>query len=611
MQTQLTEIETNFEPILAANTRYFVVALAIAQSLVLYGLAQGLERDWWWLASLSVSIPLFTLVLTVPAMLMLTIQTLNHRRLWWGSFGFLLFFSVLAWFATLLTNPTNFSDNNHVLMPFALLTAASAFILTAFWQVWLRQPKDRYPELFSHAWQNALTLLLMFVFVGIGWALISLCISLFRLLSIEFFAEFFRAEPVRYATTGLLVGFGILIGRNQPKPIQMTRRIVFAVFTWLLPVLSVIVLLFVLALPFGFSELWSGERTSFSVAFLLSFLIGTFLLFFNAVFQTGEESLPYPAWLQWVVRIATLALPLLAALGCAAMITRIGEYGWTPPRYWALVLVLVLSIHAVGYAVSSVRQYGDQWRLIPRVNVFMAAVLVTVVALSHLPGINPYVLSANSQAKRLANDLTNMPTADLTWLRFEVGKPGIRALQALVAKAAAADEAEQVEAITALLNRQYRYWYESPEAQADGETELTTVQAEVTWHSQRSDEIPQSFLMALDDNNMRIRDCVRAGVSCYGIEIPLAEVERAILLCIDREWSYGPSCSVAILALESGNESYQEMQDGWTVVVTRILTRTPEITRALQQGKFTLSRPCLPNIELGDSLVSLSDYRCG
>lgn len=46
MQTQLTEIETNFEPILAANTRYFVVALAITQALVLYCLAQGLERNW-------------------------------------------------------------------------------------------------------------------------------------------------------------------------------------------------------------------------------------------------------------------------------------------------------------------------------------------------------------------------------------------------------------------------------------------------------------------------------------------------------------------------------------------------------------------------------------
>lgn len=611
MQTQPTEIETNFEPILAAKTRYFVVALAITQALVLYYLAQGLERDWWWISSLSVSIPLFTLVLTVPAMIMLTIHSLSQRCLWWSSAGLLVFFAALAWLATLLATPTSFSDNTHVLMPFALLTAASAFILTAFWQVWLRQPSDWYPALFSNAWQNGLTLLLMLVFVGIGWALISLCISLFRLLSIEFFADFFRAEPVRYATTGLLVGFGILIGRNQPKPIQMTRRIVFAVFTWLLPVLSVIVLLFVLALPFGFSELWSGERTSFSVAFLLSFLIGTFLLFFNAVYQTGEEPLPYPRWLRWLVRIATLVLPLLAAIALAAMVTRITEYGWTPPRYWALVLVLVLSIHAIGYAASAIRQYGDHWRLIPRVNIGMAAILVTVVALSHLPGINPYVLSANSQAKRLASDLDNMPSADLTWLRFEVGKPGIRALQELAALATAENKVEQAETITALLNRQYRYWYQSPEYQAEGETPWATVQAEITWHSQHSDLIPESFLIALDDNSLRVRDCNRNAVNCYGIEVPLAEVERAILLCIDREWSYGLSCSLAVLTVAASTESNHEAQEAWEVVVTRMLTRTPELTQALQQGEFTLSRPCLPNIELGGGLLSLSDYRCG
>ena len=162
MQTQVTEIENNLDTVLTRSTRYFIVALAIAQAIVLYGLAQGLERDWWWLASLSVSFPLFTLVLTVPAMLMLTIRSINQRSLWWSSAGFLLFFSALAWLATLLANPTSFSDNTHVLMPFAFLVAASAFILTAFWQVWLQQPQKWYPELFSHAWQNALTLLLMF-----------------------------------------------------------------------------------------------------------------------------------------------------------------------------------------------------------------------------------------------------------------------------------------------------------------------------------------------------------------------------------------------------------------------------------------------------------------
>ncbi|MCH8501116.1 MAG: DUF4153 domain-containing protein [Aliidiomarina sp.] len=604
MQTQATEIENNFDTVLTRPTRYFIVVLAIVQAIVLYGLAQGLERDWWWLTSLSVSFPLFTLVLTVPAMFMLTIRCINQRSLWWSSAGFLLFFLALAWLATLLANPTSFSDNTHVLMPFALLLAASAFILTAFWQVWLQQPQHCYPALFSHAWQNALTLLLMLVFVGIGWALISLCISLFRLLSIEFFAEFFRAEPVRYATTGLLIGFGILIGRNEPKPIQMTRKIVFAVFTWLLPVLALIVLLFVIALPFGFSELWSGERSVFSVAFLLAFLIGAFLLFFNAVYQTGEAPLPYPHWLRWVVRLATLSLPILAAIALAAVITRIGEYGWTPPRYWALVLILVLSAHAIGYAYSAIRQNGGELQLIPRVNVLMAALLVAVVTFSHLPGINPYTLSAQSQAQRLATDLANMPSADLTWLRFEVGKPGVQALQNLSAQASAANEAEQVETITALLNREHRHWYQAQERQAEGEINWEALQQAVVWRSTETETVPVSLLVALQDGNLNIRDCGGDDVTCYGFDLTMTEVERAILLCVDRAWSYGVSCTLAVQNEHSVNH------DEWEVVLTRLLARTDELTRALRRGQVELSRPCLPNVELGGEILSLSTYRC-
>ncbi|RUO20731.1 DUF4153 domain-containing protein [Aliidiomarina haloalkalitolerans] len=605
MQTQATEIENNFDTVLTRPTRYFIVALAIVQAVVLYGLAQGLERDWWWLTSLSVSFPLFTLVLTVPAMLMLTIRSINQRLLWWSSAGFLVFFLALSWLATLLANPTSFSDNTHVLMPFALLVAASAFILTAFWQVWLQQPQKWYPELFSQAWQNALTLLLMLVFVGIGWALISLCISLFRLLSIEFFAEFFRAEPVRYATTGLLIGFGILIGRNEPKPIQMTRKIVFAVFTWLLPVLALIVLLFVIALPFGFAELWSGERSVFSVAFLLAFLIGAFLLFFNAVYQTGESPLPYPYWLRWVVRLATLSLPILAAIALAAMITRIGEYGWTPPRYWALVLVLVLSAHAIGYAYSAIRQNGGELQLIPRVNVLMAALLVAVVTLSHLPGINPYTLSAQSQAQRLARDLANMPSADLTWLRFEVGKPGVQALQDLSAQASAANEAEQVETITALLNREQRYWYQAQERQAEGEVNWDDVQQVVEWRSTSDDVIPQSLLVTVHQSNINVLECVRDGASCYGFELMMTEVDRAILLCVDRTWFYGVTCALAVQDAGSANG------DEWEIVLTRFLPRSDDLIRALRQGQIELTRPCLPNVEIGGEILSLSTYRCG
>ena len=90
---------------------------------------------------------------------------------------------------------------------------------------------------------------------------------------------------------------------------------------------------------------------------------------------------------------------------------------------------------------------GGELQWIPRVNVLMAALLVTVVTLSHLPGINPYTLSAQSQAQRLATDLANMPSSDLTWLRFEVGKPGVQALQNLSAQASAANETEQMEII--------------------------------------------------------------------------------------------------------------------------------------------------------------------
>lgn len=503
-------------PALGKDVRSFIVLLALLQALMLYIASKGSESGWWPFSALGGKVYWYTLVLTVPTAMMLSVRRLGDMRFWQQSLGLLLGCALLAAWAARTATAEVPVQASSVLGPFGATLAIAALILTPFLQVRLDQGRwcAPYRPLFEHAWQNALALALAGALVCLGWMLLTLWGELFKLIGIAFFAELFWERPFVYLATGLLFGLGLMIGRTQQRPVQMARSVLFALFKGLLPVLALVVLMFMASLPFtGLEPLWqrsSGVWRGYSVAMVLSTILAFQVLFLNAVYQDGEAPPPYPRWLRLVVEASLVAMPVLGLLAMHAAWIRLGQYGWTGDRFWAMAAVSVLFLYSLGYAVAALWRRGRWLARLPQANVAMALVIVVLVVLGNSPLLDPHRISAASQSARLQS----MPPGevamrDLEWLRFDAGRHGVAALQRMRETTAA--EGPMATGIDRLLAQRTRHsrW---PGHQHEP---VETLLAHLAQPSNAQAPVPEDFLdhlrgKALEHHacRSRVRDCL-------------------------------------------------------------------------------------------------------
>src|SRR5690606_9668335 len=207
----------HIDPALPRQTRAFIVLTALLQGGLMYLAQQGSERGWWPLAGLGGRVCWYTLVLTVPTALVLVVQRLGDRRLWrYAGALATVFLALAAWAGWNATGAPGLRSGQ-VLGPFGTALALGLFVALPWLQCRLAHASWRapYPELFEHAWQNALTLALAAMFTGICWAVLHLWGQLFVLVDVHVFRDLFGEDPFIYLATGTMAGLGILIGRTQ------------------------------------------------------------------------------------------------------------------------------------------------------------------------------------------------------------------------------------------------------------------------------------------------------------------------------------------------------------------------------------------------------------
>ncbi|HEX5354487.1 MAG TPA: DUF4153 domain-containing protein, partial [Rhodanobacteraceae bacterium] len=356
---------------LSRDARAFIVLVSLLQALLLYLAWLGHDRLWWWLSPYASQVYWYTLILAVPTTMTLSVSRLDDRVFWQNALGVAVVHALLAGWAAWSVTGAPGIDIASVLAPFAITVGGALFVAWPFLQC--RQDgrwRAAYPELFDHAWQNGLTLVVALLFTGVCWVVLTLWAQLFALVHIRFFKDlFFDDKPFVYLATGLFAGLGILIGRMQQYPLRVARQIVFAVCRGLLPLLALIALMFLASLPFtGLAPLWATR----SAASLLLGLLLLLVVFVNAVWQDGVDLKPYPRALRWLIDAALILSPVYAALALYALALRIGQYGWTDQRFWAVLVAVVLACHAIGYAVAALHRRGAWLGWLPRVNVGLA-----------------------------------------------------------------------------------------------------------------------------------------------------------------------------------------------------------------------------------------------
>lgn len=452
----------HIDPALPRQTRAFIVLTALLQGGLMYLAQQGSERGWWPLAGLGGRVCWYTLVLTVPTALVLVVQRLGDRRLWrYAGALATVFLALAAWAGWNATGAPGLRSGQ-VLGPFGTALALGLFVALPWLQCRLAHASWRapYPELFEHAWQNALTLALAAMFTGICWAVLHLWGQLFVLVDVHVFRDLFGEDPFIYLATGTIAGLGILIGRTQQHPVRVARQILFAVFKGLLPLLAFIAVLFAASLPFtGLEPLW---RTRSAAGLLVSMVV-LLVVFANAVYQDGEGDRPYPAWLRRMVEAGLLVLPLYAGLALYAMGLRVAQYGWTADRFWAGLVALVAALYAAGYAWAVLRSRGVWLGPLRKVNMILSWAVMALVVLANSPLLDGQRISVASQAQRLREAAPEVSREDLAYLRFDLGRRGYQAVQALRTDPAFAGHPHALAALDTMLRSSNR-WGSGPDA---------------------------------------------------------------------------------------------------------------------------------------------------
>lgn len=310
-----------------------------------------------------------------------------------------------------------------------LLTAAFVFIghhLVAGAEAarrWIA-PHDVY---FDIAWKNGVQLALSLAFTGLLWAGLWLGAALFDLIGVKGFERLLQDDRVIWPVTGVAFAGAVQLTDVRLGLIRGIRTVGLALLSWLLPLMTLIVVAFLLALPVtGLAPLFATR----SAAGLLLGAAAGLIVLINAAYQTGDAA-QTPAVLRWAARIAAVSLTPLVAVAAYALAQRVGQHGWTPGRVTAAACALAAAGYAAGYLIAA---FARTWmRPLERTNVVLAlAGLILLLGLM-TPIADPARLSVADQVARLLDGRTPLARFDFNFIEVRGGRYGRDAMAALKA----------------------------------------------------------------------------------------------------------------------------------------------------------------------------------
>jgi hypothetical protein len=288
-----------------------------------------------------------------------------------------------------------------------------------------------YPTHFDVSWKHGVQFMLAVAFVGVFWLLLFLGAELFRLIRIEFPARLIQRSAFWIPVTALAFSYAIHVTDVRASIVRGTRTLGLTLLSWLLPLMALIGVAFVLALPFtGLEPLWSTRRATS----ILLVAAAALILLINAAFQDGRAENRAVAALRYASVLAAIVLVPLIALAGYALALRISQYGLTPERIDALVCVVVAACYGLGYVAAAARS-GASLRGLEGTNFITALVVVGILLMLRSPIADPDWISVADQVRRLQSGRTSPDAFDFAFLRFRAGRYGTQALEQLAAHA--------------------------------------------------------------------------------------------------------------------------------------------------------------------------------
>lgn len=286
-----------------------------------------------------------------------------------------------------------------------------------------------YQQLHAHSWTNA-------VLWGAGWAFVLIVFlltilmgQLFALIGLHQLTDLLSHSWFEWTLVGAAFGAGIGLLRERAPVLLMLQRIATAILSVLTPLLAFGLVLFVLALPFtGLAPLWTTKQTT---PILLVCILSAFLLVSATVGPSSEEGEARPR----LLRLTALPLALvMLPLGIVAAIStgkRVGQYGLTPDRFWAITFVAVALACGLAYLAAILLRRRAWAHGIRRANIGLALTVCLIALFLALPFVSFGGLAARDQLARLESGRVDPDKFDWIAMRFDFGPAGVAALRRL------------------------------------------------------------------------------------------------------------------------------------------------------------------------------------
>lgn len=531
---------TNKSDELDRDGRLMIIALALIQSILLLLAYYGIKYDWAWFAAIPVRTLWLTLAVAVPTF---TSLLLRRGRDHYAAIAAAVLIAVLlplAWHGGNACGARDIIACDGVWMPYVVVLTCALFVALPFVQTARDHgPRLSYPDLFHHAWDNWLALHSAALFAGAGWLILVLWAGLFKLIGIGFFTTLFSSVEFIFPVSGLFFGFGLMLCRTQPGALRAVLRVWLSLSRGLLPLIGTLAVVFLLALTFtGLQPLWA---TRYAATLLLTLVLATVTLA-NAAFQDGVSGPPPSTTLRRLVAAALLTLPAYAGIAAYALSLRVDQYGWSVDRLWAALISAFAMLYAFGYAAAVLRR-SDAWlSLIAPVSAVIGLLLSAVLLLTQSTLLDFRVIAVNSQLAQLDKGAVTLEKFDLTYLRWNLGRPGVEALQALSKDArvkAAPDVASRIQKLLVAKNR----W-------EGRENEQPTLAAKDFLILPKGAAVPDGVLAALNEKQKNriyaAEPCARKAQSCALLQVDLNGDAQAEWVLINKE---GRGYGVPVLAL--------------------------------------------------------------
>jgi len=405
--------------------------IGLAQGLALFALTHAAEVRSWPATDPILYAPLVTVCIFAPIVAIVGLGNLRPRTLALWTATAIAICAGLAVYDIFRDVRDPGTDTRYLPGPvFWLGLAAGLFIAHSLIAAANAERKylASYATDFDVSWKLAVRGALAGAFVGAFWLLLWLGAELFRLIRIEILADLIQHDWFWLPATTFVFACALHITDGRAGIVEGARMLALALLSWLLPVMTLLALAFVLALPFtGLEPLWSTRRATA----ILLVAIAALVVLINASYQDGRYDAP--TVLRYASRAAALVLVPIAALAAYGLSLRVTQYGWTPERVNAGACVVIAAFYAIGYAATALHWRG-RLRGIEATNIATAlATLATLLAL-FTPVADPARTAVADQMRRLQDGRIAAEKFDYDFLRFRSGRFGLAALAQLAAE---------------------------------------------------------------------------------------------------------------------------------------------------------------------------------